>query len=175
MADPIGFGEVLLDIEAVLRALADHDVQYVLVGGLAAQLAGSPLTTEDIDLTPSTDPGNLARCAAALNALGAQWRVPGLTEGFPPPRPLDGGDLEGKLSLSFVTRQGFVDLVLTHSDGAQYADLQPDAVAVTVYGITLSRASLDALISAKAAADRDKDRRALPFLEELRRRERDPS
>lgn len=170
MAEPIRFADVLLDVEAVLRAFAEHEVEFVLVGGVAGLLAGSPLPTEDVDLTPAGDRANLGRCAVALNALGAQWRVPGLREGLPPPAPITGDDLVGKMSAAFVTHHGFLDLVLTHSDGARYVDLTTDAVAVTVYGLTVRRASLDALISAKEAAGRDKDARALPFLHELRRR-----
>lgn len=170
VADPIPYAEVLLDVGTVLRTFAEHHAAYVLVGGIAAQLAGSPLSTEDIDLTPATDPDNLNRCAAALNALGAQWRVPGLTEGFPPPVPLTGEDLAGKMSAAFVTRHGFLDLVLTHSNGARYPDLVLDAVPVTVYDLVVNRASLDAMIAAKKAAGRSKDVHALPFLQELRRR-----
>ena len=169
---PIPFSDVLLDIEVILQAFADHGVDFVLVGGVAAQLHGSPLTTEDVDLTPSADAANLQRCAAALTALGSQWRVPGLTEGFPPPVPLRGADIGHQTSASFVTRSGFIDVVIRHSDGAGYADLQPRATTEVVYGITLAIAGLDAIISAKEAAGRDKDERALPILHELRARKR---
>lgn len=170
MPDPIRFGDVLLDVASILQVLEDRRVAYVLVGGIAGQLAGSPLTTEDLDLTSAADADNLDRCAAALRDLGAQWRVPGLTEGFPPPTPLTGADLAGKMSLEFVTRHGFLDLVLTHSDGSRYQDLSPDAVDVALYGHNVARASLPSLIASKSAAGRDKDVRALPFLHELLRR-----
>ncbi|CAN5266462.1 hypothetical protein BH23ACT9_BH23ACT9_14540 [soil metagenome] len=173
MADPIPFADVLLDVERILRALTDNDVAYVVCGGIAAQLAGSPLTTEDLDFTPADDPDNLDRCAAALNALGAQWRVPGLLEGFPPPAPLAGPVLAGKMSLAFVTTAGFLDLVLIHSDGARYGDMAADAAPVNLYGISVQIASLASIISAKQAAGRDKDVRALPFLHELHRRRGD--
>lgn len=173
MTEPIQFSKVLLNIEAILRAFADRDVKFVLVGGVAAQLNGSPLTTEDVDLTPEDDPANLTRCAQALNSLGAQWRVPGLTEGFPPPAPLAGADIGQKVSASFVTRSGFIDIVVRHSDGADYSKLIPGAMAQTVYGITLAVASIEALISAKEAAGRDKDERALPFLHDLQARSKD--
>lgn len=160
----------MLDIEVILRAFADHRVAFVLVGGVAAQLAGSPLTTEDVDLTPADELHNLARAAAALSSLGAQWRVPGLREGFPPPAPLSADDLRGRMSLAFVTRHGFVDIVLRHSDGASYAHLVGDARTLTIYGLEVAVAGVDAIISAKEAAGRDKDARALPFLYELQRR-----
>lgn len=106
---------------------------FVLVGGVAAQLNGSPLTTEDVDLTPDQDAANLQRCAQALNALGAQWRVPGLTQG-----QLHGAGRRGR-----------------------GRDRLRNPIAI---------ASVDAIISAKEAAGRDKDARALPFLYDLQGR-----
>lgn len=166
----IAFGDVRLDIAALLGALVRHDVRFVLVGGIAAVLHGSPLPTEDVDVTPDRDPGNLERLAEALRDLGAQWRVEGLAQGFPPVRPWSGADLEGKLSLAFVTPAGFLDVVLVHSDGARYEELEAAATRQQVYGLTVSVAALDAIRSAKQAASRPKDQRALPFLDELARR-----
>jgi hypothetical protein len=39
-----------LRIDEVLRVLSRNGVQFILVGGVAAILHGSPLTTEDIDI-----------------------------------------------------------------------------------------------------------------------------
>jgi hypothetical protein len=171
MADPLPIRDALLDIRRILDVLAVHDVDFVVVGGIAAVLAGSPLATEDFDLTPAAEMDNLERLAAALNDLGAQWRVPGLDEGFPPPQPLSAAVLTGMQSAAFVTRAGLVDVVLRHSDGAGHREVAADASSQTVHGHPVRVASLDRLISSKTAADRDKDRRALPLLRELRRRQ----
>jgi hypothetical protein len=58
------------DAERILRVLAEHEVAYVLIGGLAVQTHGHVRTTNDADLIPEPDPANLRRLAAALNALG---------------------------------------------------------------------------------------------------------
>ncbi len=55
--------------ERILRALAEHDVAYVLIGGLAVQTHGHVRTTIDADLIPAPDPANLERLAAALRSL----------------------------------------------------------------------------------------------------------
>lgn len=167
---PLPFGDVLLDIERVLRTLVRHGVRFVLVGGVASLLHGSPLPTEDVDVTPERSADNLAALAAALRDLGAQWCVEGLDAGFPPVRPIAGADLEGKLSAALVTPAGFVDVVLVHSDGARFEQLVADAVVYELYGLAVPVASLDAIIASKQAAARPKDARALPFLDELRRR-----
>ena len=54
------------DPESMLRVLEAHSVDYVLIGGLAATLHGSPLRTGDADICPATKLQNLQRLAAAL-------------------------------------------------------------------------------------------------------------
>lgn len=51
---------------AIVGVLAEHDVRYVLCGGVAARLHGSDLLTEDLDLVADLDVANLRRLAAAL-------------------------------------------------------------------------------------------------------------
>jgi hypothetical protein len=55
----------------VLRSLATHGVEYVLIGGLAAVLQGSPLPTYDIDIAPAPSAANGKRLAAALADIDA--------------------------------------------------------------------------------------------------------
>ena len=47
--------------------LVEEGVQFVLVGGLAAVLHGSPLPTVDIDVVPERESDNFERLAAALS------------------------------------------------------------------------------------------------------------
>ncbi|MDX1619854.1 MAG: hypothetical protein R3320_02610, partial [Nitriliruptorales bacterium] len=68
------------DPTEIIRILDQHDVRYVLVGGVAARLHGSPSLTEDIDLTPDRSTDNLRRLAAALEELGARLAVPDRAE-----------------------------------------------------------------------------------------------
>lgn len=60
-----------LDAERILRALAEHRVDYVLIGGLAVLTHGHVRTTIDADLIPAPDPANLERLASALRSLDA--------------------------------------------------------------------------------------------------------
>lgn len=62
------------DPEKILRVLAQHGVRFVLIGATAARLQGFPRMTADADITPATDPENLARLAAALNSKRAADR-----------------------------------------------------------------------------------------------------
>src|SRR5437899_2916713 len=67
----------------MLRILADHAVDYVLIGGLAATLHGSPLRTGNVDICPARERENLGRLAAALRAMDAKIRSPDAPEGLP--------------------------------------------------------------------------------------------
>lgn len=57
---------VTYDPFAALAVLNRHGVDYVVVGGVAARLWGSPTMTNDLDVCYARDAGNLRRLAAAL-------------------------------------------------------------------------------------------------------------
>jgi hypothetical protein len=59
------------DIEALLAVLDRHGVRYVVTGSVAAHLHGVSLEPGDLDVTPASDRGNLARLAAALQEVDA--------------------------------------------------------------------------------------------------------
>ena len=54
----------------LFRALNSHEVQYLLVGGLAMNLHGVPRVTMDVDLIVGLDGENLRRFLAAADDLG---------------------------------------------------------------------------------------------------------
>lgn len=155
--------------EEILAALARHEVRYVLIGGLAATLRGSPYPTADVDITPASDRPNLGRLAAALRDLGAKLRIEGHQE--PVEWPLDERSFDQGTTWTFTTRFGFVDVCI-RPDGTQgFADLRRDASAEQLTDtLTVWVASLADVIRSKEAAGRDKDLRALPALRLARER-----
>ena len=54
----------------LFRALNDHQVRYLLVGGLAMNLHGVPRMTMDVDLVLAMDEGNLDRFIGCASAIG---------------------------------------------------------------------------------------------------------
>ena len=70
-----------LDPAGIVAALERHHVRYVIIGGVAAQLHGSPAPTRGLDLTPersasSADvrrPSDSARVRAATAASRSAW------------------------------------------------------------------------------------------------------
>ncbi|MEN9796334.1 MAG: hypothetical protein RL653_30 [Pseudomonadota bacterium] len=63
-------------IEAVLRALNEAQVRYLVVGGVAVVLHGHLRTTADLDLVLQLSPDNAARGMRALTSLGYRPRAP---------------------------------------------------------------------------------------------------
>jgi hypothetical protein len=154
-----------LDVEAILGALDRHRVVYVLIGGLAARLHGSPLLTEDLDITPEASRDNLARLALALQELDARLR--GAEEvDF----PLDDRSLASANVLTMTTQAGWLDICSRPAGGQSYETLAPNAETYELFGLRVRVASVDDLIRSKSAAGRDKDLRGLPALRELQRR-----
>lgn len=68
------------DPYAAIRVLRDHDVRFLVVGGMASAVHGSPTITGDLDICYARDQGNLQALAAALQELRARLRgaEPGL-------------------------------------------------------------------------------------------------
>ncbi|MCY3971914.1 MAG: nucleotidyl transferase AbiEii/AbiGii toxin family protein [Acidobacteria bacterium] len=154
--------------ERILRALSDAEVRYVLIGGMAAILHGDAGVTIDLDIAPAFDPDNLERLAAALRSLNARIRTEGTPEGVS--FDCSGAFLRNlgrDAVLNLTTQAGDIDVAFTPTGTQGFRDLKRDAVSIDAGGITILVASLADIIRSKAAADREKDRRALPRLRTL--------
>jgi hypothetical protein len=153
------------DPEAILGALERHGVDYVLIGGLAASLHGSPHVTTDVDITPARDRKNLERLAEALEEMDARIR----TEGEPDGLPFDGSPemLSNASILNLTTRHGDLDLTFVPAGTRGYDDLRRRAVEIRVHETRVVVAALGDVIRSKEAAGRDKDRLTLPTLRRL--------
>lgn len=156
-----------LDPASIVAVLHHHHVRYVIIGGVAAQLHGSPVPTRGLDVTPERSAPNLARLAAALASVEAREWVPGF--GYPLQLPMDRRRLAGDRVLLTQTRYGRLDVVpAPHGVPAGYDELAPRARTVRAYGNELPVACLDDLVRSHGAASRAKDRLALARLIDLR-------
>jgi len=150
---------------AVLGALARNRVEYLVIGGVAATLHGSPLTTGDLDICPADAPANLDRLAKALAEVGARIRTAGEPDGVA--LPVDGALLGQADTWNLTTRHGPVDLVFSPVGTFGYDDLKRDAVTFRIDDLDVPTASLGDVIRSKEAAGRERDRAALPTLRRL--------
>lgn len=151
--------------ERILASLSRHGVEFVLIGGVAAALNGSPLATVDVDVTPRRTRDNLARLSAALDELGARIRTADAPEGLPFAH--DRTSLAGAEICSLTTSAGDLDVTFVPAGTRGFSDLMHDAVAIELEGGPVYVASLADIVRSKEAAGRDKDRAALPVLRRL--------
>ncbi len=154
----------LLRADEILRVLKDEGVEFVLIGGLAAQVHGSPSLTGDIDICHSLDRANLARLSSALERLVAIRRM--MPAGIE--SPVDLIALRAGDVLTLTTRFGDLDLLAHPDPNLGYDRLRAQSIEASIFGIAVRVASLDDLIAMKRAAGRPKDRVELEILGALR-------
>ena len=147
-----------------LRTLVSHGVRFVLIGGYAAAIRGSPVITGDVDVCYARDDENLERLAAALQQLGATLR------GAPPEVlfRLDARTLKAGDHFTFSTSAGPLDCLGTPAGTDGFADLDASATDEDLDGLVVRVASVDDLIRMKRAAGRPQDKIAVEWLAALR-------
>jgi predicted nucleotidyltransferase len=152
------------DFERLLRVLADGGVEFIVIGGVAANAHGAIRTTRDLDVTYNRSPENLARLERALSPVTPYLR------GAPPGLPfrLDVATLQSGLNFTLSTALGELDLLGEVAGGGTYADLVDHSRTLDLFGIRCRCLDLDTLIRVKRAAGRPKDFEAIAELEALR-------
>jgi hypothetical protein len=151
----------------ILELLERHEVEYVVVGGVAAVLQGAPVTTFDIDTLVKVEPANVERLANALSALDARFRE---RLELRPTRE----DLAAGGHLLLMTNSGPLDVLGFIAAGKRYEDVVDVAARLTVDELTIRVLPLEQLIEDKKVLGRDKDIAVIRLLEAAlaRRRER---
>jgi hypothetical protein len=142
-----------LDPQRIFEELAARGVDFVLIGGLAAQTHGSPRMTNDVDVVPRPEPENLARLAEALRALEARVLNPGQEE-----IEIDAAMLPRATIWQFATRHGDIDVLHEAPGAAPYEQLRDRALLVKVGEVRVPVAGRDDLIRMKLARGRPVDR-----------------
>jgi predicted nucleotidyltransferase len=147
--------EIPFDPRRILIALAEHGVDFVVVGGVAVQAHGHGRSTRDLDVIPRPDLVNLSRLGEALASAGA--RLLGADQ------PVDVTDpqlLKRAPLVPLITRFGRLDLLnVAQTQGAprSYDELRARAFEARIDGHSVAVAGLDDLIRMKRAAGRDVD------------------
>lgn len=153
--DPIG----------ALALLLRHGVRFVVIGGFAANLRGSPSVTMDLDICYDRAAENCNALAHALTEAGATLR------GAPPELPfqLDARSLRMGDSFTFWTTFGPLDCLGTPSGTSGYSDLVKNASEVEIADeVRIMIAAVDDLIRMKRSANRPKDRVEVEILTALK-------
>jgi hypothetical protein len=153
----------MTDFKALLERLARGNVEFIIVGGVAAAAHGAVRTTLDLDLVYARTPDNLQRLADALKELRPYPR--GAPEGLP--FRWDAKTLANGLNFTLRTTLGDIDLLGEITAGGGYDALAPHTVEMALFGARCRCIALDELIRVKRAAGRPKDYEAIAELEKL--------
>jgi predicted nucleotidyltransferase len=154
----------MMDLKSLLRALAEHKVEFIIVGGVAATLHGSARVTRDLDVVYERSSHNLRGLVAALREHHPYLR------GAPPGLPFlwDEATLRRGLNFTLETDLGNLDLLGEITGGGGYDELRPHAVEIEAFGLTLRCLDLDTLIRVKQAAGRLRDLESVAELRVIR-------
>jgi hypothetical protein len=153
----------MTDFRRLLETLVSGDVDFILVGGVAAAIHGSTRLTTDVDVVYDRERGNLQRLVKALTPLTPYLR------GAPPGLPFqwDTETLRRGLNFTLTTSLGSLDLIGHITGGGTYEDLLPHTSEVQLFGLTCRCLNVEQLIAVKRAAGRPKDFEAIAELEAL--------
>jgi len=153
-------------LERFCTVLAEHGVEFIVVGGQAETLMGSARVTYDVDLCYRRTPDNLERLAAALGTLNLTLRGAPADLKF----RIDGQalalgqnytfEVDGEYALDFL---GYLEPLGT------YEDLLPHIETLAIGGHPTKVIGLDDLIRIKRFLGRPKDRESLLHLEAIKR------
>jgi hypothetical protein len=145
------------DFRDLLRAFADADVRFLVIGAYAVAVHAEPRATGDLDLWLEASPENAARAYAALRRFGA------------PLHELTEADLASPgvvFQIGLPPRR--IDL-LTSITGVAFADAWAGRIAIRYGDVPCAVIGRDALIENKRQLGRARDLADLELLERHRR------
>ena len=149
----------------VAQLLDRHGVEYIVIGGQAEALMGSPRATVDVDLCYSRSRENLVKLSAALTELGVSLR------GAPPDLPFrpDVATLAAGLNFTLSTSEGPLDLLGEVEPLGDFDRIASRAETYEIWGRRLRTISLEDLIRVKQHIKRFKDSESLHQLLAIKR------
>lgn len=145
-----------LDARALLSALAEGEVDFIVVGGLAVGAHGHPRGTKDVDIVPEPSRENLERLAALLDRLDYEILD---AEEFDSSE-LEHPDLEGLGnggSWILRTKFGRLDILQHLEPDLDYVALDEESIEDVVFGARVKFCGYRHLVAMKEAAGRDQD------------------
>jgi predicted nucleotidyltransferase len=147
-----------MNLAEILRTLVRHNVDFIVVGGMAGVMQGAPVHTLDIDIVYSLAEANIGSLLGALGELEAVFRTDA--------RRLvpNESHLRSMGHKLLQTKFGVLDVLATVEESTTYEDLLPDATVLEVGGVPVKVLSLERLIAIKEKLSRPKDKAMLLVL-----------
>ena len=149
----------------MLGRLTAHGIDFVVIGGVAVVLLGSPRVTQDLDICFATDRENLEALGHALVELEARLRSIDEEIPFVP----DARTLAGVELLTLSTSAGSLDVHVRPKGAPAYTTLRRRARRLNLEGFAVLVASIEDMMAMKLEAGRTRDLADLEELEAIRR------
>lgn len=148
------------DFLEILRVLAEHEVKFIVVGGVSAVLQGAPFTTFDLDVVHSRDPRNIERLLRALDSLEARYRIYPERQAKPAESHLSSPGHQ-----LLMTSFGPLDILGMIGQGREFDMLLAHSTEMEIgAGVKVLVLDLATLIRTKEETAGEKDKAILPLL-----------
>ncbi len=154
------------NLEALLKRLVDQRVEFVIVGGYAVMAHGVPLLTQDVDIYCRFDAANLLHLQAAVADLHPVHRLTPQKL----PLALTQESCAGLKNLYLRTDLGVIGCLGEVTGIGDFDAVLRESVPMQLDFGECRVLSLDALIRAKEAMNRPRDRQATLELRAIRDR-----
>ncbi|HEX6565231.1 MAG TPA: hypothetical protein VF020_13150 [Chthoniobacterales bacterium] len=151
------------DFLDIIKLLTGHEVDFIVVGGVAANLFGSARLTYDLDIVYSRKEDNLRKMVTAFQNTNPYLR------GAPPGLPfkLDLRTLKNGLNFTLTTDLGPIDLLGEIPGACSFEELINDSLEINEPDLQFRCVTLQRLIQLKNAAGRPKDLESLAELKAI--------
>jgi hypothetical protein len=152
-----------MSFASMLGGLRARDIRFVVIGGIASAAHGSGRHTDDLDICYDVTEENIAR----LSTLLAEWDAypRGVERGLP--FIMDARQFHTQPIMTLTTREGDLDVLDRVAGVGDYAAVRARSLVMAAFDVEFDTIDLPALIDAKRAANRKRDREHLPELEAL--------
>jgi len=137
----------------ILQAMAERGVDFVVIGGIAANFHGSALSTFDCDVVVDLDSENLTKLAQALASLLPTFRHKTPPQSFDEAMAARGG----WKNIYLDTNAGVLDCLGDVKGLGDFTECRGKSIEVDFGGFFIRFLTRDALITAKKAMGRPKD------------------
>ena len=158
------------NLNGLLKLLLDHNIDFLLVGGMAAILYGASQITHDVDVCMVVRPDQvetLRRCLAPYHPVHRET-----------PQKFSFLEIPQETShlknIYLQTDLGGLDILGEIAGVGNYENVLKNCIAVELYGHRCKLIGLEDLIKTKETLNRDKDKATLRELRVILDRQKNP-
>jgi predicted nucleotidyltransferase len=153
---------MLPEVKKIIEVLSKQQVEFIIIGGMAAVAQGAPVTTFDLDICYRREPKNIKRLVDALSEFNPKLR------NAPKELPFifDKNTIEYGCNFALSTDVGDIDLFGEVEGVGGYDEIKNKAIKLEIFGFKVDVMHISDLIKAKEKMMRPKDRASIEILKE---------